>query len=63
MIPSHGNVLACLKFHFLKSTTWNLKTYYIQQTLQQPPQIIKKSNKEIKDLMACFKQVDDLLDP
>ena len=63
MIPSHDNVLACLKFHFLKSTTRNLKTYYIQQTLQQPPQIIKKSNKEIKDLMACFKQVDNLLDP
>ena len=31
-------------------------------TLQQPLQIIKKSNKEIKDLMACFKQVNDLLD-
>ena len=32
-------------------------------TLQQPLQIIKKPNKEIKDLMARFKQVNDLLDP
>ena len=32
-------------------------------TLQQPLQIIKKSNKEMKDLMANFKQVNDLLDP
>ena len=36
---------------------------YPTNTLQQPPQIIKKSNKEIKDLMAHFKQVNDLLDP
>ena len=36
---------------------------YPKNTLQQPPQIIKKSNKEIKDLMARFKQVTDLLDP
>ena len=36
---------------------------YPKNTLQQPPQLIKKSNKEIKDLMARFKQVTDLLDP
>ena len=36
---------------------------YPTNTLQQPLQIIKKSNKEIKDLMACFKQVNNLLDP
>ena len=36
---------------------------YPKNTLQQLPQIIKKSNKEIKDLMARFKQVNDLLDP
>ena len=35
---------------------------YPTNTLQQSPQIIKKSNKEIKDLMAHFK-VNDLLDP
>ena len=35
---------------------------YPTNTLQQPLQIIKKSNKEIKDLMARFKQVNDLLD-
>ena len=35
---------------------------YPKNTLQQPLQIIKKSNKEIKDLMARFKQVNDLLD-
>ena len=35
---------------------------YPTNTLQQPLQIIKKSNKEMKDLMTCFKQVDDLLD-
>ena len=28
-----------------------------------PPQIIKKSNKEIKDLIARFKQVSEILDP
>ena len=33
---------------------------YPKNTLQQPLQIIKKSNKEIKDLMAWFKQVNDL---
>ena len=36
---------------------------YPTNTLQQPLPIIKKSNKEIKDLMARFKQVNDLLDP
>ena len=36
---------------------------YPKSTLQQPPQTIKKSNKKIKDLMARFKQVTDLLDP
>ena len=36
---------------------------YPTNTLQQPPQIIEKSNKEIKDLMASFKQVNDLFDP
>ena len=36
---------------------------YSKNTLQQPPQIIKKWNKEMKDLMARFKQVTDLLDP
>ena len=35
---------------------------YPTNTLQQPLQIIKKTRKEIKDLMACFKQVNDLLD-
>ena len=35
---------------------------YPTNTLQQPLQIIKKTSKEIKDLMACFKQVNDLLD-
>ena len=35
---------------------------YPKKILQQPPQIIKKSNKEIKDLMARFKQVTELLD-
>ena len=35
---------------------------YPKNTLQQPPQIIKKSNKEIKDLMARFKQVTEILD-
>ena len=35
---------------------------YPTNTLQQPLSIIKKSNKEITDLMACFKQVNDLLD-
>ena len=33
-----------------------------KNTLQLPLQIIKKSNKEIKDLMAWFKQVTDFLD-
>ena len=33
---------------------------YPTNTLQQPLQNIKKSNKEIKDLMARFKQVNDL---
>ena len=33
---------------------------YPANTLQQPLQIIKKSNKEMKDLMANFKQVNDL---
>ena len=36
---------------------------YPTNTLQQTPQIIKKSNKEIKDVMARFKQITDLLDP
>ena len=36
---------------------------YPKNTPQQPPQIIKKSNKEIKYLMARFKQVTDLLYP
>ena len=36
---------------------------YPTNTLQQPLQIIEKSNKEIKDLMASFKQVNDLFDP
>ena len=36
---------------------------YPTNTLQQPPQIIKKSNKEIKDLMTRFKQVNELLYP
>ena len=36
---------------------------YPKNTLQQLPQIIKKSNKEINNLMARFKQVNDLLDP
>ena len=36
---------------------------YPKNTLQQPPQIIKKSNKEIKDLVVNFKQVTDLLNP
>ena len=36
---------------------------YPKDTLQQPLQMIKKSNKEIKDLMARFKQVNGLLDP
>ena len=36
---------------------------YPTNTLQQPPQIIKKSNKEIKDLMIRFKQVNELLYP
>ena len=35
---------------------------YPTNSLQQPLQTIKKSNKEIKDLMARFKQVNDLLD-
>ena len=35
---------------------------YPTNSLQQPVQTIKKSNKEIKDLMARFKQVNDLLD-
>ena len=35
---------------------------YPKNTLQQPLQIIKKSNKEIKYLMAWFKQINDLLD-
>ena len=34
---------------------------YTTNTLKQPLQIIKKSNKETKDLMARFKQVNDLL--
>ena len=64
-IPFHSTAhLACLKFHFLKLTTRNLKTYFIQQTLSNNPlHVIKKSNKEIKELMARFKQVNDLLDP
>ena len=33
---------------------------YPTNTLQQPPHIIKKSYKEIKDLMAHFKQVNEL---
>ena len=33
---------------------------YPTNTPQQPFQIIKKSNKEIKDLMAQFKQANDL---
>ena len=36
---------------------------YPKNTLQQLPQIIKKSNKEINNLMARFKQVNDFLDP
>ena len=36
--------------------------FYATNTLQQPLQIIKKSNKEIKDLMARFKQVNYLPD-
>ena len=36
---------------------------YPKNALQQPLQIIKKSNKEIKDLMARFKQATDLADP
>ena len=35
---------------------------YPKNILQQPLQIIKKSNKEIKDLMARFKQINDLPD-
>ena len=31
--------------------------------LQQPPHIIKKSNKEVKNLMVRFKQVNEFLDP
>ena len=40
-----------------------MELIYPKNTLQQPPQIIKRSNKEIKDVMARFKQVTDLLDP
>ena len=39
---------------------------YPTNTLQHPPpppQIIKKSNKEIKDLIARSKQVSEILDP
>ena len=36
---------------------------YPKKTPQQTPQIIKKSNKEIKDLIARFKQKTDPLDP
>ena len=36
---------------------------HLTNTLQKPPQTVKKSNEEIKDLMTRFKQVNHLLDP
>ena len=64
-ILSYGTArLACLKFHFLKWTIRILKNLlYPTNTLQQPPDIIKNFNKEIKNLMERFKQVNDFLDP
>ena len=36
---------------------------HLTNALQNPPQTIKKSNEETKDLMTRFKQVNHLLDP
>ena len=57
--PLPWSCLACMsEIPFSQMSNKEFKNLlYPTNTLQQPPQIIKKSIKEIKDLMARFKQV------